>query len=225
MRASPYCLIFLLACTAAATAQVRPKAVGSIRLHGTMAMEEAEPLSLAVFKGSDHRIRAAIFDETKIAQITLLYSGGHLLIDERTPGGRVRREAEGEEAAANLLDLIALNPDFHFENPESRAILESPVLDGFSIRLARKEEAFADTGIFLPDHLKLFRDSGATAELIRSVYFDSFMGSLKPFPQPRKLRLVDELTGETGRIEVLSVEYNPGLPDFLFELPEEEAPD
>jgi hypothetical protein len=46
-----------------------------------------------------------------------------------------------------------------------------------------------------------------------------FFNQIDPYFQPKKILFTDAKTGDIGHIAVDKIEYNIGLPIFLFEIP------
>jgi hypothetical protein len=127
------------------------------------------------------------------------------------------RTLKGEDAASNLLDLIALNPDYHFSGRDAYNF-KIPIFEAYRLELQMEAKPFKETERYRPMKALLYEEHDAGSTLLRSIKYISFFDPTDPYFQPRELTFTDESTGEIGHISVQKVEYNVGLPDFLFDL-------
>lgn len=191
----------------------------SILIHSELSMESGLKLNLIVFTKEQDLIRASIHPADKSFGAVVAYDGQAVKMQEEIIDVYPTKVLEGEDAAGNLFDLIALNPEYHFRKWDGFD-LESKVLQGFRIEIQREEDPIAGTEIYEPISLKLFKVEESGETLIRSTLYNQFFKNKEHYLQPKILTFTDETTGEKGTIKVENVEYNVGLPDFLFELPD-----
>jgi len=167
-------------------------------------------------------IRASIHTPTKIAGATIVYNGNAIAIVEDIAYQSTSRVLSGEEAAGNLFDLIALNPEYHFRASDGFNF-KIPVFEGYRVELLREGQPVAGTERYPPNKMLLYAVGESGDSLIRSIEYLSYFDTIEPYLQPKEITFTDESTGDTGRITVQKVEYNVGLPDFLFEIEDETA--
>lgn len=191
----------------------------SILIHSELSMESGLKLNLIVFTKEQDLIRASIHPADKSFGAVVAYDGQAVKMQEEIIDVYPTKVLEGEDAAGNLFDLIALNPEYHFRKWDGFD-LESKVLQGFRIEIQREDDPIEETEIYKPISLKLFKVEASGDTLIRSTQYNQFFKNKEPYLQPKLLTFTDETTGEKGTIKVEKVEYNVGLPDFLFELPD-----
>ena len=53
------------------------------------------------------------------------------------------------------------------------------------------------------------------------VQYTKFFDQIDPYFQPKELTFTDVMTGDIGHISVDKIEYNIGLPSFLFDISDE----
>ena len=192
-----------------------------IRLHGTIESQGVQ-LNLSVATKEQDAIRATISNSDKSIVLQLIHNEEGFFSRSRTPDSKATtRKLSGDEAAGNLMDLLSLNPDYHFRTVNGFN-LEPMTSEGYTFEFKRSKTEIEGTEIYPPVHLRLFRDENNRNKLIRSIEFIDFHPHTYPYLQPKTLKFTDETSGETGYIKINKVEYNPGLPDFLFDI---EIPD
>jgi len=162
-------------------------------------------------------IRASIHTPTKTAEATLVYNGNLVSITKESESHISSSILRGEEAAANLFDLIALNPEYHFRDREAFDF-KSLVFKGYRVELQNVADPIEGTERYRPYQLMLYEVDESGETLIRSIKYLSFFDAIDPYQQPKEIVFTDESNGETGRITIQKIEYNVGLPDFLFEI-------
>ena len=190
----------------------------SILIYSTMSMEDGLTMDLATFTKEQKFIRGSIYTDKKLAGAIISYNGESIGIHEKMATPTPPRALSGDDAASNLVDLIALNPDYHFREKDGFNF-NIHIFNGYRVELLREDAPIEGTEIYLPTALKLYKKVESDERLIRSIQYSTFFEQLEPYIQPKKLTLVDEATGEEGHIFIDSVHYNAGLPDFLFVLP------
>jgi hypothetical protein len=208
-------VFFFGALNSLARTQAHPE---SIRLHASMSMGDGH-LSLTLLTKGQHRLRASIQDQQHKSKVHIIHNQEQLWTKQFINGSESIRKLEGTEAAENLLDLLALNPQFHFKQRDGFN-LSSSVLEGYKVEYTQSEKPCKETNKHLPESLELFDISKDEPRLIRRIRYISFQKATTPFIQPKELVLTDERTGESGTIIISEVSYNAGIPDFIFKLPE-----
>jgi hypothetical protein len=163
-------------------------------------------------------IRASIRNPKKTAGADIIYDGKAVAIVERGSPQKRSRVLSGEEAAANLFDLIALNPEYHFKNIDGFNF-NIPTFKTYRVELQREAEPFEETERYRPVKALLYESYDADSTLLRSIEYMEFFNQIDPYFQPKKISFTDAKTGEIGHIAVDKIEYNIGLPSFLFEIP------
>lgn len=203
-------LLICLTCSLQAHAQTF---VESIQIHAEM-IGDGPQLDLVSYARGQNMLRVSIHDTKKRFGTDIIYRKGKMAaIEQLAEAGVKRRALTGEEAAGNLLDMLALNPQYHFQQ-NNGFDLSIKLLDGYRIAYQQTDEEVNPS----PHSLKLYEIEDDGEKLLRSIEYLSLMEEITEFIQPKELRLTDETTGESGRIIVQSVEYNVGIPGFLFEI-------
>jgi outer membrane lipoprotein-sorting protein len=182
-----------------------------------MQTEGGIPLQMSISTKEQKYIRASIHTPTKTAGATIVFNGKKVVILEKVTQESTSRLLSGEEAAANLFDLIALNPDYHY-SASNGFDFKIPVFEGYYIELQREVEPIRETNRYMPTKMILHEVGESGNTLIRSIKYLSFFDEIDPYLQPKEIVFTDESNGETGRITIQKIEYNVGLPDFLFEI-------
>ena len=190
----------------------------SIRIHATMTNEVTE-LDLSVIKKNQNRIRVATLEKRGASgRIIQVFSNDQIVEVWENVSGNEKRSLSRLDAATSLFDLISLTPDYHFRSPKGFD-LNSQVFKGYRVELQYSKSMKNTVADDQPKKLLLYQVSESDQQLIRSIHYVSFFEKVEPYLQPKELTFSDETTGETGRIIIQSLEYNVGLPDFLFRLP------
>lgn len=189
--------------------------IGAIRMHGVMT-NDFTSLDLSVAIKGQNKIRATFLNKQGVSSRSVyLLNGSTLKEFHEIEGTLTELVANRLDSATTLTDLIALNPDYHFQT-KNNFDLSTPILEGYILELTREPDAFFGTGKHKPLHLHLFEEN-EDKKLIRSIQFISFHKAIQPFFQPKEIRFTDETTGVSATILIDQIEYNPGLPNFLFE--------
>lgn len=217
-RTSPYILFTILLSTSLLGAVPRRTNIDSIRIHATTISENAKlPLSLVTKRKSG--IRATIHIPGKLTRAVVLFNGEKLyLIQELTEEGSIK-EIEGDDAAANLFEMLAINPDFHFQ--KEALSYTTAILDDYKIELLREEIITQDGIIKQPTMAKLYARGNTELKLLKTIQYVEFF-PLKDYPcnQPKKITYTDHRDNSIGEIIIDKVSYNSGIGDFIFQLPE-----
>jgi len=208
-----------LCCASELPAQVL-EPVRSIRAHGEMEAN-GRLLKLSQATKGQEQIRASILAPDGSASVTIYFNGRKIHLQEDLPDRQSVRELSGEDAATHLLDLLALNPEYHFR-PIDGFNLQHPVFEGFSLEIKRAEAPDdADEGepgeqtrpIAQIRLIDLSLERNPTIRTIR--YLENFPDG-RHGQAPRKIAFTEDRTGEGGTITLKEYQYNVGLPDFLF---------
>lgn len=207
--------IFLVSDTSL-SAQVQGKPV-SILIHSTIQLEGGNAFEMVLTSKEQKYIRASIRNPKKPARAHIIYNGTAIAIVGRETSKNRSRVLSGEEAVTNLFDLIALNPEHHFRKIDGFDF-NIPMFQAYRVELQKEEKPIGETERYRPLKAILYKEHGAGSSLVRSIEYISFFDQTDPYFQPKKLKIVDESTGDIGHITVREVEYNIGLPDFLFKL-------
>lgn len=196
--------------------------ISSIRSHVEISLGETSREATILKKGQE-RIRMVVQDPTDVkVSVRIIYEKGKLRREVHSPKGTWVHEPEGIEAAIYLFDLIALNPAYHFPSGSGRFDRGNKVLQDFSLKLERthEEDPEAESKPFTSISLYSVEDGRET--LLRTIRYSSFAAFDGPLLEPDVLYFKDERTGNKGRITVNALEYNSGIPDFVFNIPKNE---
>ena len=213
------CLAICLVSDTSLSAQVQGKPV-SILIHSTVKVEGGNAFEMVLTSKEQKYIRASIRNQKKTARANIIYDGKAIAIVERETSKNRSRVLSGEEAVTNLFDLIALNPEYHFRKIDGFDF-NIPTFQAYRVELQTEEKPIGETERYRPVKAILYKEHDAGSTLVRSIEYISFFDQTDPYFQPKKLTVADESTGEIGHITVREVEYNIGLPDFLFEFGDE----
>lgn len=207
------CFTALVANALPQTTGIKPTLIQSVRIHATTRSEGAE-LQLTVITKPFTGIRATIRPENTPARAVVLFTKGKLyLIKEQES---IVEEITGYDAAKNIFEMLALSPDLNFRT--ATPAFETPLLDGYTIRIEREKAENHETQNGKPLTAKLYRKSDE--KLLRTILYTEF------FPQnnfsnnqPKVIEFTDHDTNQTGTINIHKVDYNVGIGDFVFSTP------
>lgn len=211
------CLAICLLSGTSLCAQVQGHPI-SIVTHSTIQLDSENSFGMLVSSKGRKYIRASIRNPKKTAGADIIYDGKAVAIVERGSPQKRSRVLSGEEAAANLFDLIALNPEYHFKNIDGFDF-DIPTFKTYRVELQRETEPFEETERYRPVKALLYKEHDAGSTLLRSIEYMEFFNQIDPCFQPKKISFTDIKTGDIGHIAVDKIEYNIGLPIFLFEIP------
>ena len=217
-------LIFLTICLIGDTslsAQIQAKPI-SIVNHATIQLDGDgdKPLEMVVSSKEQIYIRASIRNPNKTAGADIIYKGKTIAIVERGTLQNKSRVLSGDEAATNLFDLIALNPEHHFREIDGFNF-NIPTFKAYRIELQTEEELEKETERCRPIKALLYKEQDAVSTLVRIAEYTKFFDQTDPYFQPKELIFTDVMTGNIGHISVDKFEYNIGLPSFLFDISDE----
>ncbi len=192
----------------------------SIRIHAKMSNTKAE-LDLSIVKKQQDRMRVATLEKTGVSgRIIQIYSSERIYEIWEKEDGNIPQDVNSLDAATSLFDLISLTPEYHFREKDGFDF-GTEIFEGYNLELKRVDEDTGKSISSLPEIVLLYHTEGGAKKLIRSIRYISFFEEREPYTQPKELIYTDETSGESGRITVQKVEYNVGLPDFLFDLGED----
>ena len=86
------------------------------------------------------------------------------------------------------------------------------------MELQTEAEPVEETERHRPVKALLYKEHDAGSTLVRSIEYMEFFDQADPYFQPKKISFTDVKTGDIGHITVDKIEYNIGLPSFLFEI-------
>ena len=210
------CLAICLLGGTSLSAQIKEQPV-SILIHSTMHLESGHSVRMVVTTKEQKYIRASIRNPKKTAGADIICDGKAVAIVERGSPQSRSRVLSGEEAATNLFDLIALNPEYHFKNIDGFDF-NIPTFRAYRVELQTEAEPVEDTERYRPVRALLYKEHDAGSTLVRSIEYMEFFDQIDPYFQPKELTFTDEGTGVIGHITVEKIEYNIGLPSFLFDI-------
>ena len=211
------CLATCLLGGTSLSAQIQGQPI-SIVTHSSIQLDGENSFGMLVSSKESKYIRASIRNPKKTAGADIIYDGKAVAIVERKPPQKRSRVLSGEEAAANLFDLIALNPEYHFKSADGFDF-NIPTFNTYRVELQKEAEPFGETERYRPAKVLLYKDHDLGSTLVRSIEYMEFFNQIDPYFQPNKISFTDVKTGEIGHITVDKIEYNIGLPSFLFEIP------
>jgi len=210
------CLAICLVSNTYLSAQIKEQPV-SILIHSNMHLEGGHSVRMVVTIKEQKYIRASIRNPNKTAGADIICDGKEVAIVERGSPQSRSRVLSGEEAATNLFDLIALNPEYHFKNIDGFDF-NIPTFRAYRVELQTEAEPVEETERYRPVKALLYKEHDAGSTLVRSIEYMEFFDQIDPYFQPKKISFTDAKTGDIGHITVDKIEYNIGLPSFLFDI-------
>jgi len=213
------CLAICLLGGTSLSAQVQGQPI-SIVTHSSIHLDGENSFGMLVSIKGRKYIRASIRNPKKTAGADIIYDGKAVAIVERGSPQKRSRVLSGEEAAANLFDLIALNPEYHFKNIDGFNF-NIPTFKAYHVELQTEAETIKETERYRPKKALLYKGHDADGTLVRTIEYIKFFDQTDPYFQPKELTFTDVSTGVIGHITVDKFEYNIGLPSFLFEIGDE----
>ena len=210
------CLAICLVSNTYLSAQIEEQPV-SILIHSNMHLEGGHSVRMVVTIKEQKYIRASIRNPNKTAGADIICDGEAVAIVERGSPQSSSRVLSGEEAATNLFDLIALNPEYHFRNIDGFDF-NIPTFRAYRVELQTEAEPVEETERYRPVKALLYKEHDAGSTLVRSIEYMEFFDQIDPYFQPKELTFTEAGTGVIGHITVDKIEYNIGLPSFLFDI-------
>ena len=210
------CLAICLLAGTSLSAQVQGQPI-SIVTHSSIQLDGENSFGMLVSSKGSKYIRASIRNPKKTAGADIIYDGKAVAIVERGSTQKRSRVLSGEEAAANLFDLIALNPEYHFKEIDGFNF-NIPTFKAYHVELQTEAEPVKETERYRPKKALLYKGHDADGTLVRTIEYMEFFNQIDPYFQPKKISFTDVKTGDIGHITVDKIEYNIGLPSFLFEI-------
>ena len=210
------CLAICLLGGTSLSAQVQGQPI-SIVTHSSIHLDGENSFGMLVSSKGSKYIRASIRNPKKTAGADIIYDGKAVAIVERGSTQKRSRVLSGEEAAANLFDLIALNPEYHFKEIDGFNF-NIPTFKAYHVELQTEAEPVKETERYRPKKALLYKGHDADGTLVRTIEYMEFFNQIDPYFQPKKISFTDVKTGDIGHITVDKIEYNIGLPSFLFEI-------
>ena len=210
------CLAISLIGDSSLCAQIQAEPI-SIVIHSTIQLNGHEPFEMLISTKEQKYIRASVRNPKKTAGADIIYNGKAIAIVERGTPQSKSRFVSGDEAATDLFDLIALNPEYHFRKIDGFNF-NIPTFEAYRVELQPEVEPFKETGRYRPAKALLYREQNAISTLVRIAEYTEFFDQTDPYFQPKKLTINDLTTGDIGQITVDKIEYNVGLPSFLFDI-------
>lgn len=189
----------------------------SILTHATIHLESAQSVRMVMTSKEQKYIRASIRNQKKTTLADIIYDGKAIAIVVMESPQKRSLVLSGEEAATNLFDLIAINPEYHFKNIDGFN-LNIPTFKAYRVELQTEAEPVEETERHRPVKALLYKEHDAGSTLVRSIEYMEFFDQADPYFQPKKISFTDVKTGDIGHITVDKIEYNIGLPSFLFEI-------
>ena len=213
------CLAICLIGHTSLSAQIQAEPI-SIVIHSTIQLDGDKSFEMLVSSKEQKYIRASIRNPKKTAGVDIIYDGKAIAVAESGTLQSKSRVLSGEEAAANLFDLIALNPEHHFRKIDGFDF-NIPTLQAYRLELQNEAEPFGETERWRPLKALLYKEQDAVSTLVRIAEYTKFFDQIDPYFQPKELTFTDVMTGDIGHISVDKIEYNIGLPSFLFDISDE----
>jgi hypothetical protein len=210
------CLAICLVSNTYLSAQIKEQPV-SILIHSNMHLEGGHSVRMVVTIKEQKYIRASIRNPNKTAGADIICDGEAVAVVERGSPQSRSRVLSGEEAATNLFDLIALNPEYHFRNIDGFDF-NIPTFRAYRVELQTEAKPVEETERYRPVKALLYKEHDAGSTLVRSIEYMEFFDQMDPYFQPKELTFTEAGTGVIGHITVDKIEYNIGLPSFLFDI-------
>ena len=189
----------------------------SILTHANIHLEGGQSVRMVMTSKEQKYIRASIRNQKKTTLADIIYDGKAIAIVAMESPQKRSLVLSGEEAATNLFDLIAINPEYHFKNIDGFN-LNIPTFKAYRVELQTEAEPVEETERHRPVKALLYKEHDAGSTLVRSIEYMEFFDQADPYFQPKKISFTDVKTGDIGHITVDKIEYNIGLPSFLFEI-------
>lgn len=196
--------------------------VRSIRVHGEMSAD-GRTLSISQATKGQKQIRASVQAPDGRTTVTTYFADGKIVLAENLADRKTVRTLAGADAAAYLLDLLALNPEYHLR--PGRFDRTHPLFEGFSLDIQwvdappASNPAAATSSSQIIGQIRLIDQSDGEQRIISTIHY------LERFPKgphgwnPRKIQFLDNTTGRSGLITLEAYDFNSGLLDFLFQPP------
>ena len=215
------CLAICLIGHTSLSAQIQAKPI-SIVIHSTIQLggDGDKSFEMVVSSKEQKYIRASIRNPKKTAGADIIYNGKAIAVVERGTLQSKSRVVSGDEAAADLFDLIALNPEYHFRKIDGFNF-NIPTFKAYRVELQTEVEPDKETERYRPLKALLYKEQDAVSTLVRIAEYTKFFDQIDPYFQPKELTFTDVMTGDIGHISVDKIEYNIGLPSFLFDISDE----
>lgn len=214
-----FCLAICLVSDTSVSAQIKGQPV-SILIHSTIHLESGQSVKLVVTSKEKKYIRASIRNPKKMARADIIYDGKAITMVEKGTLQSKSRVVSGDEAAFDLFDLIALNPEYHFRKIDGFNF-NIPTFKVYRVELQTEAEPVKETERYRPAKALLYKEQDAVSTLVRIAEYTEFFDQTDPYFQPKELTYTDLTTGDIGHITVDKIEYNVGLPSFLFDISDE----
>ena len=216
-----FCLAICLICHTSLSAQIQAKPI-SIVIHSNIKLggDGNKSFEMVVSSKEQKYIRASIRNPKKTAGADIIYNGKAIAVVERGNLQSKSRVVSGDEAAADLFDLIALNPEYHFRKIDGFNF-NIPTFKAYRVELQTEAEPDEETDRCRPLTALLYKEQDAVSSLVRIAEYTKFFDQTDPYFQPKELTCTEVSTGVIGHISVDKIEYNIGLPSFLFDISEE----
>ena len=213
------CLAISLIGDTSLSAQIQAEPI-SIVIHSTIQLNGHEPFEMLISTKEQKYIRASVRNPKKTAGADIIYNGKAIAVVERGTPQIKSRFVSGDEAATDLFDLIALNPEYHFRKIDGFNF-NIPTFKVYRVELQTEAEPVKETERYRPVKALLYKEQDAVSTLIRIAEYTEFFDQTDPYFQPKELTYTDLTTGDIGHITVDKIEYNVGLPSFLFDISDE----
>ena len=213
------CLAISLIGDRSLCAQIQAEPI-SIVIHSTIQLNGHEPFEMLISTKEQKYIRASVRNPKKTAGADIIYNGKAIALVERGTPKSKSRFVSRDEAATDLFDLIALNPEYHFRKIDGFNF-NIPTFKAYRVELQTEVEPVKETERYRPVKALLYEEQDAVSTLIRIAEYTEFFDQTDPYFQPKELTYTDLTTGDIGHITVDKIEYNVGLPSFLFDISDE----
>ena len=213
------CLAICLIVDTSLSAQTQAEPI-SIIIHSTIKLNGHEPFEMLVSSKEQKYIRASVRNPKKTAGADIIYNGKAIAIVERGTPKNKSRVVSGDEAATDLFDLIALNPEHHFRKIDGFNF-NIPTFKAYRVELQTEVVLVKETERYRPAKALLYKEQDSVSALVRIAEYTEFFNQTDPYFQPKELTFTDIKTGDIGHVTVDKIEYNVGLPSFLFDISDE----
>ena len=211
-----YWLLLLYLCTTALLGiETKPitklqKPLYSVIVYAEME-QEGKAIDLSLIAKDKNKIRATLSNFP--SKVTVLHKNGAVILQEEIGGKQIERILTGEAAARQLLEMLGLCPYFFFNNLKNEHF-KSLVQEGYTVDLQDDDrvEAKVSEKIVLIDN-----STGNTIHSVRFLNCEKTEITENSY-QPTRVVINNHLNERKSEIRIKHVEWNAGLPDFLFNL-------
>jgi hypothetical protein len=197
-----------------------PAEVSSERIYAKMELD-GNRMDMTVAIKNVESIRASMHKYPNPARVTVYFQKGLIYIVEDNGKSKSIRQMGGDEAARQLLELIAFSPN-RFLDQDDSVQLNSPIFSNYKVEIERVPKSDQD-GNQKQQISEIRLENALTGIVLHRIQYLNTAPVSKKETSNRPLQFIihNMETNERGTVRIERIEQNPGLPDFLFIRPEE----